>query len=157
MDAHSFCWLLARLPEGSEDNSTGRRKDAGRILGAREKSIIEMRYTVENTVRYSNGQLVQRTVKNKELRMTPMEFEQHVAMLLDRQENRCAMTGIQLQYHGNVTDKNLSPSLDRIDSNGHYEIGNLQVVCRFINFWKSDTDNEEFKQLLALVRGMDEE
>ena len=41
--------------------------------------------------------------------------------------------------------------MDRIDSNGHYEFGNLQVVCQFVNFWKSDSDNSEFKRLLRLV------
>ena len=46
------------------------------------------------------------------------------------------------------------PSLDRIDSDGHYEIGNLQLVCRFANFWKGASENEEFRPLLAIVRGM---
>jgi hypothetical protein len=49
----------------------------------------------------------------------------------------------------------LLPSVDRIDSNGHYEAGNLQVVCQFVNFWKGSSDNEEFKRLLMLVRGGD--
>ena len=35
------------------------------------------------------------------------------------------------------------------------EAGNLQIVCQFINFWKSDSDNEEFKRLLMLVRGVE--
>jgi len=43
--------------------------------------------------------------------------------------------------------------LDRIDSSGHYELGNLQVVARFINFWKRDTEDFEFRRLLAVVRG----
>lgn len=47
------------------------------------------------------------------------------------------------------------PSLDRIDSDGHYEAGNLQVVCRFINFWKGASDDEEFRRLLELVRGIE--
>ena len=47
---------------------------------------------------------------------------------------------------------NLRPSVDRIDSNGHYEHGNLQIVCQFVNFWKADSNNEEFKRLLMLVR-----
>ncbi len=46
--------------------------------------------------------------------------------------------GIDLQFHGQHSDKNLRPSLDRIDSEGHYVESNLQVVCQFINFWKSD-------------------
>jgi hypothetical protein len=46
----------------------------------------------------------------------------------------------------------LKPSLDRINSDGHYERGNLQVVCQFVNFWKGATENEEFQRLLALLR-----
>jgi hypothetical protein len=76
--------------------------------------------------------------------------------LLDLQGNRCALTGIPFEFHGMDSDKNLLPSLDRIDSDGHYEAGNLQIVCQFINFWKSDQDNEEFKRLLMLVRGTDQ-
>jgi hypothetical protein len=47
-------------------------------------------------------------------------------------------------------------SLDRIDSAGHYETGNLQVVCQFINFWKSDSDNTELQRLLMMVRGVEQ-
>jgi hypothetical protein len=60
-----------------------------------------------------------------------------------------------LQFHGPDAEKNLLPSLDRIDSDGHYEEGNLQVVCQFINFWKGASDNEEFKRLLMLVRDVE--
>jgi hypothetical protein len=43
-------------------------------------------------------------------------------------------------------------SLDRIESSGHYVKGNLQVVCRFANFWKGATDNKEFRRLIAVVQ-----
>lgn len=43
-------------------------------------------------------------------------------------------------------------SLDRIDSNGHYEKDNLQVVCKFANRWKSASDNGEFKRLIEIIR-----
>lgn len=158
IDAHSFCWIFSTLlrleSEGSIAKAPG-SKDEGRILSGREKSIIAMRLSVEDTVKNSNGQLVQRTVKNKELRMTPAELEKLIASLLDLQDNRCALTGIPFNFIGPDADKNLLPSLDRIDSNGHYEVGNLQVVCQFINFWKSDADNDEFKRLLMLVRGVE--
>jgi hypothetical protein len=156
IDAHSFCWMFASLlkleAEGSIATAIG-GKDAGRVLGGREKSIIAMRISVEDTVRHSNGQIVQRIVKNKELRMSSTELEKLIASLLDLQDNRCALTGIRFHFHGPDADKDLLPSLDRIDSDGHYEAGNLQVVCQFINFWKADTDNEKFRQLLMLVRG----
>jgi len=64
-------------------------------------------------------------------------------------------TLIPHQFDGAGSDKDLLPSLDRIDRDGHYENENLQVVCQFINFWKGDSDNEMFARLLMLVRGQD--
>ena len=61
---------------------------------------------------------------------------------------------IPFQLPGDNSDLQLAPSLDRIDGMGHYEEGNLQVVCRFINFSKGDNNNDEFRRLLALVRGI---
>ena len=29
-------------------------------------------------------------------------------------------------------------------------------ICRFVNFWKGDTQDEEFRRLLTLVRGEEE-
>lgn len=159
IDAHSFCWIYSTLlkleSEGSIAKAPG-SKDEGRILSGRETSIIAMRLSVENTVRNANGQIVQRVLKNKELRMTAAELERLIASLLDLQDNRCALTGIPFNFIGPDADKNLLPSLDRIDSSGHYEFGNLQVVCQFINFWKGDSDNAEFQRLLMLVRGIEQ-
>ena len=149
IDAHSFCWMLEK--QLKDEGGKKAWKDPGRVLGGREKSIIVMRHSVENTVRNANGQIVERTVKNKELRMTPAELEKLLGSILDLQGNRCALTGIPF-FVGPDADDNLRPSVDRIDSNGHYEHGNLQIVCQFINFWKGDSDNEEFKRLLMLVR-----
>lgn len=156
VDAHSFCWIYSTLLkqelEGALLPQPG-TSGTGHIIGGKQKSIIAMRYSVEDTVKNSNGQRVERTVKNKELRMAAAQLEDHIAALLELQDNKCALTGISLQFGGVGADQNLLPSVDRIDSNGHYEIGNLQIVCRFINFWKSDTDNDEFSRLLMLVRG----
>ncbi|CAN7290208.1 hypothetical protein [Pararhizobium sp. LjRoot238] len=160
IDAHSFCWIFSTLiemeAEGDLMPAVG-SKDDGRVLGAMDRSIVDMRQNVENTVKNSNGQLVQRTLKNKELRMTSQQLETLIRQLLTQQDNRCALTGIPFQFQGQHDDKNLLPSLDRIDSNGHYEDGNLQVVCQFINFWKGDADNEDFRRLLNLVRGIEEQ
>ncbi|HEY5301332.1 MAG TPA: hypothetical protein VIJ55_11710 [Acetobacteraceae bacterium] len=124
------------------------RSDAA--AGPLERAIAEMCDTVERTVANSNAQIVERVIKNKELRMTRDELEKLVASLLEAAGCRCALSGIPFQLSG--SDSDLLPSVDRIDSNGHYESGNIQVVCRFLNRWKSDGDNEEFRRLLTLVR-----
>jgi hypothetical protein len=65
----------------------------------------------------------------------------------------CAVSGVPLDL--TFADVERAPSLDRKDSDGHYEEGNLQVVARFINRWKSDDDIDNFKRLLALTRKVD--
>src|SRR5438270_737470 len=110
-----------------------------------------MASNVEQTVRNSNGQIEERIIKIKELRMSRPDLEKFIDDLMLKQENRCALTGIPFQFRGEHQDDQLLPSVDRIDSNGHYEASNLQIVCRFVNFWKDDSDNSEFVRLLALV------
>jgi hypothetical protein len=119
---------------------------------ARRSAISVMANHAEQTARSAKGQIVLRNVevKTKELRMTRADLESHMEELLNQRENKCALTGIEFQFVGN--NKNLFPSLDRIDSEGHYEKPNLQIVCRFINFWKCDMPNQEFQSLLKLVR-----
>ena len=71
IDAHSFCWIIEKqLKKGVKKT----RSRTVRVLN-REKSIIEMRRSVENTVRNANGQLIQSTLKNKELKMTPADWK----------------------------------------------------------------------------------
>jgi hypothetical protein len=105
------------------------------------------------TVRSSNGQLVTSTKKVKELWMSKISLNACVRGLLKKQGGKCTLTGIKLQFRGDHEDEQLLPSLDRINSDKQYEDGNLQVVCRFINRWKSNTPDEEFRRLLSLVRG----
>jgi len=154
IDAHTFCWILATMGSEPEASSVKSISGAGRILDDWQQAIVEMRMSVENTVRNANGQIVEQTLKNKDLLMTPLQLEQKLSDLLEIQQRRCALTGISFDV-SRGGDKNLRPSLDRIDSDGHYAEGNLQVVCRFINFWKGAVHNEEFKRLLMLVRGLE--
>jgi hypothetical protein len=125
---------------------------AGSSLDARKKAIIRMVMTVKETVRNANGQTVERTVKNKEIRFSDTELKAHIEKLLAAQDGLCAITGIPLQYDSNVDDSEMLCSLDRIDSNGHYETGNLQVVCNFINRWKNDGDDGNFRRLISILR-----
>ena len=151
VDAHSYCWLLVKLPEAG---SSGPDTDPGRVLGARTRAVVNMRLSIERTVAQANGQSVLRVVKNKNLLLDGRALEKLLEQRLELQENRCALTGIPFHYDGK--DPSLLPSPDRIDSDGHYTESNIQVVCRFVNFWKSATPNEEFLRLLDLVRQTDQ-
>lgn len=124
----------------------------GTAYNARQKSVWEIANQVVSTADNSKGQKALTTIKNKELRMSKEELIQYVNSLIDSQDGLCALTGIKFQFRGEHDDDDLLCSLDRIDSDGHYEKGNLQVVCRFINRWKSNDDNANFKRLIDQVR-----
>lgn len=146
-DHHVDLWTLDALwwLERLKTQNPVRHGDAWK------KAIWQMASQAEQTANYANGQIVDRTVKNKGLRLSKEVLIEHLGALLREQDYLCAMTGLTLQPDG--PDDQLRPSLDRKDSTGHYEADNLQVVARFVNFWKSDTPDDEFRRLLALVRG----
>ncbi len=129
------------------------KKGPVKIFSARERAITMMAKTALETVANANGQQVLRTVKNKENRFgSQRALEEYIDKLVTSQEGLCAVTGLPLQYPGEASDLQMLCSLDRIDSNGHYEEGNLQIVCRFINHWKSDENDAEFRRLIDVVR-----
>lgn len=125
------------------------------MFDARRRAIIDMARSAFRTAAYSNGQQVSRTVKDKDV-LFPSE--QHLTDYIDEilagQGGACAITRIQLQYYGEHDDEELLCSLDRIDSDRHYEEGNLQVVCRFVNRWKSNAKDGDFRRLIALVQSL---
>lgn len=127
-------------------------RGAVREAPARRIAILNMIMSAENTAQNSNGQVVERTVKDKRFWLGSRE---EAEALLDRlmvaNGDRCAVTGVPLEF-GRDADADLRPSLDRIDSDGHYEPANVQVVAWFANRWKSDSDDKRFRRLIALVR-----
>ena len=87
--------------------------------------------------------------KDKQVRFaSAAELQAHLEALW--KSDYCALSGLKMDM--SREDPDLTPSLDRIDSSKHYEPGNLQVVARFINRWKSDDDESDFLRLLDLVR-----
>ena len=108
-------------------------------------SIVRMAYLAQN----QSGRETLTAAKTKEVRFSSEnEFRAHVTELMT--SGRCAITGLILDE--SMQDPELMPSLDRIDSNRHYELGNLQVVARFVNRWKSDDSAANFARLLKLIR-----
>ena len=80
------------------------------------------------------------------------EMEEYLRKVLENSEGLCALSGIPFILEGENGDPETQASLDRIDSAKGYIRGNLQIVCRFINRWKSDATDAHFLHLLQLVR-----
>jgi len=129
------------------------RTKPGITFGFHRKTVYRLVATAFYTAANSNGQQVLTTIKNKNCHFDSVDaMMAYVESLIVDQEGLCAITGVKLQLDGEEDDKELRYSLDRIDSSGHYEPGNLQLVCRFINRWKSASSDADFRRLIQLVQ-----
>lgn len=143
-------WHLKSAWKAKEEKSG---KAPVTVFSAATRAAYRMANTAMETAARANGQEVLRTIKNKEVRFdSQAALQAYLEALLISQENLCAITSLPLQFDGEHTDLEMLCSLDRIDSNGHYEMGNLQVVCRFVNRWKSDGDDSEFRRLVRMLQ-----
>lgn len=142
-------WHQRTLWKDKVENS---RRAPAVTFTAQQRSVFRMVKTVGGTVANARGQVVERVAKLKEQRMSDLQLERYLEALLAAQNDLCAITGLKLQFDGEQEDDELSCSLDRIDSAGHYEVGNLQIVCKFVNRWKGASDDEQFCRLIRLVR-----
>lgn len=130
----------------------GENKALGASVSLHELMLANLMLSITETVKNANGQRVFKTLKNKELQCSEQEMKAHLASLYEIQGGKCAVTGLTMHLRGqDNSDKDMLVSPDRIDSCGHYTIGNLQLVCQFINFWKMAQDNDRFAELLDLV------
>ncbi|KQU67144.1 hypothetical protein ASE08_16605 [Rhizobacter sp. Root16D2] len=108
--------------------------------------------TVARAAANASGRANLRVSKVKEAELSDAEFAKLLNDLIARQNGKCAITDLKLEFDEESKDKAFLCSLDRIDSNGHYEPNNLQVVCRFANRWKGDQLNSEFRRLIEAVK-----
>ena len=72
----------------------------------------------------------------------------------DKQQGTCPYTGLILELPSTkpYTNKLAKASLDRIDSSKGYTKDNIQFLSPYINFMKSDLTQEEFHNLLFLIK-----
>ncbi|MDE1150478.1 MAG: hypothetical protein PW843_28350 [Azospirillaceae bacterium] len=112
------------------------------------REVARMTDSVMNTAKHSNGQIVERVIKNKEIRFTKAELELEIIRLLEEKDYRCAITRRKL-IKG---DKWLQPSVDRICSDGHYEPGNIQITSWAANRTKGDLPDADVAALLQALQ-----
>ena len=149
IDAHSFLWMMVRMEE--ESPSDAKSPGVVRYASARTRSIFEMAMNASSAAAQS-GKQPNHINKDKQMHHQRQELELIIEQLINKQSGLCALTGLPLQWKGEAEDLAMLSSLDRIDSDGHYAEGNLQVVCRFVNQWKSNSQDGEFRRLLGIVR-----
>lgn len=86
--------------------------------------------------------------KKKNINPDKLEFnidKDYIQELWEKQEGKCYYTRIPFD----IDDKNMSPSIDRIDSNRGYIKGNICICLSIVNKAKSDLDIGTFKWMIT--------
>jgi len=155
IDAHSYLWLLIRLPQENQQ----REQHGLRRPDDLKMAMIKVAQGVFNRVASANGQLVERSLKNKELLgfSSREAFYDFLCRMWEEQDGRCRLTGLpMLLPEKNRTVTDLVASIDRIDSSGQYSPDNIQLTCWFANRWKGSQADADFQALLEIVRRGDD-
>ena len=71
--------------------------------------------------------------------------------LFEKQNRKCALSGLPLNFPKDRNPHGGTASLDRIDSNGNYTLDNVQWVHKDINRLKNSFDQDYFINLCKLV------
>jgi hypothetical protein len=116
------------------------------------QTAARMVKTAQQTALQSGQEVIAVTKDKRFIFPSDAAAQEYAVNLMKKQEGRCSLTGLKMLLDEEAGDDQLRYSLDRIDSSRHYEPGNLQVVCKFVNKWKGAMDNEEFKRLIAAIR-----
>lgn len=78
--------------------------------------------------------------------------------VLQKQNYRCALSGIELTCQLSKGEKTFTnASVDRINPGGPYEESNIQLVCRGLNSWRSDTPLDQFIDMCRRVAEFNQE
>lgn len=105
------------------------------------KGYQDISQTRWNSMRSNAG------VRNLEFNITI----QYAWELYERQERKCALSGVPIQFASNRSAKNGTASLDRIDSSEGYVEGNVQWLHINANRMKWDLNQEDFISFCHLV------
>jgi hypothetical protein len=123
------------------------RETFGRIVPCTKRSVVPsetMARIVANTkcAVDQSGKTVAVTRKVKEMKVADLEGV--IERLWTEQGGQCAISRVAFDE----LDREKMAGLDRIDSYGHYEDGNLQLVTSAINRWKGDQPKDAFVMML---------
>lgn len=117
-----------------------------RSLGVGKKTKMYLDGRIPNSI-FSNMRRnsIIKDVKKNKVSVT----REYLDELFDKQGGKCALTGFPIVL--SLNPKEMTASLDRIDSAAGYEIGNVQWVHRDINWMKNKFNDAYFYKMCKAV------
>lgn len=98
------------------------------------------------------GSYISSTKKSADVRGLAFNItKEQMWELFLKQNKKCALTGVDLQFQSRRSLRDGTASLDRIDSDKAYEIDNVQWVHKVVNSMKQDLKEVEFVNWCKLI------
>lgn len=94
------------------------------------------------------------TAMKRNAKRRGLEYNLSIEYLWDlfvKQNNKCALTGMPIRFGRLHRSWETTASLDRIDSKIGYTEGNVQWVCKEVNFAKGNLPNDRFIEVCKMV------
>lgn len=102
---------------------------------------------IKSTIETSKMRVRQRNKKKARILLHTINYD-YIINLWHKQQGKCAISNIPMAYERHSL---YSISIDRIDSELGYVPGNVQLVCKAINFAKSNKSNEDLRSFLNTI------
>jgi len=79
---------------------------------------------------------------------------EYLQQIWDHQNGKCPLSGVNIWigYNGRIKTREVTASLDRIDSSKGYVDGNVQWVHKIVNSMKWDTPENVFIETCKTIR-----
>ena len=99
-----------------------------------------------------SGSYFSQTIKSSKKRNLKFQItKEYMWSLFLKQNEKCALTGVQLKFDSCQKNRDGNASLDRIDSTKGYTIDNIQWIHKIINIMKQDLTETEFINWCKLI------
>lgn len=142
------CGNTIKLPAGRLFKGKGSAKSCGCEKHKNKKGIKSPYWRGFEDLSSTKWSQIKRNAKKRGI-IFNLEIEDAYDVYL-KQNKKCRLTGLDIIFSSNDDSDNLA-SLDRINSSLPYEKGNIQWVCKKINYMKHCLTQENFIYLCNLV------
>lgn len=108
--------------------------------------------------KYKLGQALKGTRRRSKLKNTYNDLDLEFLMYLwNKQNGKCALTGLDMTYKFYEGRVNTNVSVDRIDSSKGYTRDNVQLVCMAANQMKNDLSMSELLDMCERILSLERE
>ena len=138
-------------------------REINRTLKKRRKHICSMKCVSAHAHTVQHGQTDSFKLFMTAIRKRCLSKEMELTITLDyikelysEQGGKCAITGIDIPVRYKKIDTSTlnQASIDRIDNNKGYVIGNIQFVALGVNYMRNRFSSEDAKSFINLIRNV---